>query len=410
MPKIKFPVELFIALRYLKSGKKGLFSLLTSLIAVGGTMLGTAALIITLAVMSGFQTDIRNKILGIQPHIIVMNNSGYYIEDVKDSEEKIKQNKEVSGTSPFIYRQAIIRSVDSSATLGLLIKAADLKKEQEITGLLDKAVDLNENFDGTLKNREIILGNELAKNLTLAAGDEVLLMFPSNFASVPKMYKFIVAAIIHSGMYDYDSSLGFIDIEAARDMFSLRDYASGISVRAVNFNKVENLAAQLQKDLGGSFLVRPWTELNRNLFAALKLEKTMMFLILGLIILVAAFNIISNLLLLSAQKFKEIGILSAIGYSRFQIAKIFFYEGFIIGALGAVLGILFGISVSLLLKYFDFFELPQGIYYVEKLPVAVLPQDIVLVSLCAFIITALAGLYPAYQVSKLDPLEAMRNG
>lgn len=410
MPKIKFPVELFIALRYLKSGKKGLFSLLTSLIAVGGTMLGTAALIITLAVMSGFQTDIRNKILGIQPHIIVMNNSGYYIEDVKDSEEKIKQNKEVSGTSPFIYRQAIIRSVDSSATLGLLIKAADLKKEQEITGLLDKAVDLNENFDGTLKNREIIVGNELAKNLTLAAGDEVLLMFPSNFASVPKMYKFTVAAIIHSGMYDYDSSLGFIDIEAARDMFSLRDYASGISVRAVNFNKVENLAAQLQKDLGGSFLVRPWTELNRNLFAALKLEKTMMFLILGLIILVAAFNIISNLLLLSAQKFKEIGILSAIGYSRFQIAKIFFYEGFIIGALGAVLGILFGISVSLLLKYFDFFELPQGIYYVEKLPVAVLPQDIVLVSLCAFIITALAGLYPAYQVSKLDPLEAMRNG
>ena len=169
-------------------------------------------------------------------------------------------------------------------------------------------------------------------------------------------------------------------------------------------------ASQLQKDLSYPYRVKAWIEMNRNLFSALKLEKIMMFLILGLIILVAAFNIISNLLLLSVQKSKEIGIMSAMGFSKFSISKIFFYEGLIVGSCGTALGITFGLVVSFVLKYFNIFKLPKGIYYVDKLPVTVIPADIVMVAASAFIITVAAGIYPAYQVSKLEPLEAIRYG
>jgi lipoprotein-releasing system permease protein len=338
-----------------------------------------------------------------------MKLDGYYIDNAADIEKKIKTNKDVVGTSPFIYRQAIIRNMDSSASVGLLIKAVDLKKENDMTGLLNHIEESDINFNGKLNDKSIVLGSELARNLAVSTGNEVLLMFPVSFTDIPKMYKFKVVAIIHSGMYDYDASLGFIDIKAARIMFSMKNSVSGISVQAKYLNKAESLAKEIGDNLGENYLIRAWTEMNKNLFLALKLEKVMMFLILGLIILVAAFNIISNLLLLSVQKSKEIGILSALGFSRFSIAKIFFYEGLIVGLSGSILGVIFGVSVSALLKYFDLIELPHGVYYIEKLPIAILPTDIISVALCAFIITLLAGLYPAYQVSKLDPLKAMRD-
>ncbi|MDR0822255.1 MAG: ABC transporter permease [Endomicrobium sp.] len=404
----KKSVELFIAFRYLKSGKKTFFSLLTNLIAIGGTTLGVMALIITLAVMSGFQTDIRNKILGIQPQIVVTKSDGYYIDDVKKLEEKIKENNAVSGVSPFIYRQGIIRNIESGATTGVLIKAVDFKKEIDMLEISKTIEESDIDFSGDLGERDIVLGNELAKHILAYAGSEVLLTFPANFASVPKMYKFKVAAVIHSGMFDYDSSLGFMDIKSAQKLFDMGVSVSGISVQTENLDNAVSVAAQIQKELGTVYLSRAWIELNKNLFSALKLEKIMMFLILGLIILVAAFNIISNLLLLSAQKSKEIGIMSAIGFSKFSISKIFFYEGLIVGFAGSILGIFFGVSISLILKYSDLIKLPQGVYYIDRLPVAIIPSDIFMVGICAFIITVLAGIYPAYQVSKFDPLKAMR--
>jgi lipoprotein-releasing system permease protein len=401
-------VELFIAFRYLKSGKKTFFSLLTTLIAVGGTMLGVAALIITLSVMSGFQTDIRDKILGIQPQIMVVGSDGHYIGNIANLENKIKEVKGVKEVSPFIYRQGIIRNTDGGATTGILIKAVDLKKENEMTALLSSIEESDFGFDGSLDKRDIVLGSELAKQISAFAGSEVLLMFPSNFAEVPKMYKFSVAAIIHSGMFDYDSSLGFMDLKSAQELFLLQELVSGIGVQTESFEKAPLISSLIQKQVGVNYISRAWIEMNKNLFSALKLEKIMMFLILGLIILVAAFNIISNLLLLSAQKSREIGILSALGFSKTSISKIFFYEGLIVGFAGSCLGIIFGVSVALILKHFDIFKLPEGVYYIDRLPIAIIPLDIITVGLCAFVITVLAGIYPAYQVSKLDPLKAMR--
>ena len=405
------PVEFFIAFRYLKARKKGFFSLLTTFIAIGGTSLGVAALVVTLAVMSGFQGDIRNKILGIQPHIVVIRIDGELFKDYLQIENKIKTNNAVLNVSPFIYKQGVIRSLGSAASTGVVIKAINYENEDSMLGLSKQITIADINFNGKkIGEKSIILGNELAKGIAVGAGDEVFLMFPGDFRSIPKMYKFTVSAVVQSGMYDFDSSLGFIDLEEGQKLFSMQDEITGFDVNTNDFDRAVTTASRLQKDLSYPYRVKAWIEMNRNLFSALKLEKIMMFLILGLIILVAAFNIISNLLLLSVQKSKEIGIMSAMGFSKFSISKIFFYEGLIVGSSGTALGITFGLVVSFVLKYFNIFKLPKGIYYVDKLPVTVIPADIVMVAASAFIITVAAGIYPAYQVSKLEPLEAIRYG
>ena len=405
------PVEFFVALRYLKARKKGFFSLLTTFIAIGGTTLGVSALVITLAIMSGFQNDIRSKILGIQSHIIVTKTDGGSFEDYISIENKIKVNKSVVSVSPFIYKQGVIRSLESAASTGVIIKAIDYVKENAVLNFSKQITISDINFDGKkIGERSIILGSELAKKVDASAGDQVILMFPGSFGNVPKMYKFSVVALIQSGMYDLDSSLGFIDLEEGQKLFAMPKSATGIDVHTNNFDTAVATAWQLQKEIFYPYKAKAWIEMNKNLFSALKLEKIMMFIILGLIILVAAFNIISNLLLLSVQKSKEIGIMSAMGFSKFSIAKVFFYEGLIVGSIGTILGIITGLSVSAVLKYFDIFKLPRGVYYVDKLPVAIIPTDIVMVALSAFVITMISGIYPAYQVSKLDPLEAIRYG
>jgi lipoprotein-releasing system permease protein len=406
---MRMPTELFIAFRYLKARKKGFFAFLTTLIAIGGTTLGVAALVITLSVMSGFQKDIRDKILGIQPHIVMTRIDGDAFTGYKEIGEKLKENKNVAAISAFIYRQGIIRSVGTAASTGIIVKAVNYKDEDAMTGLSKQIQVSDMDFDG-LKDGEMVLGSEIAKSISATAGDEIVLMFPSNFGSMPKMYKFKIMALFHSGMYDFDSSLAFIDLAYAQNIFSMESEVSGISMQTQSFDKAVSTAREIQKEFTYPYRVKAWIELNKNLFSALKLEKIMMFLILGLIILVAAFNIISNLLLLSVQKSKEIGIMSAVGFSKASIAKIFFFEGMIVGSIGTALGLLLGTGISFVLKYFEIFKLPQGIYYVDKLPIAIIPWDIFSVALCAFIITVIAGIYPAYQVSKLDPLEAIRYG
>jgi lipoprotein-releasing system permease protein len=401
-------VEFFIALRYLKA-KKRFSSLITTFIAVSGTTLGVAALVVTLAVMSGFQNDIRNKILGIQPHMVIVKIDGESFKDYLKIEDKIKTNSDVLSASPFIYKQGIIRSLGLSTSL--IIKAVNYKNENSMLDLSKRITVSDMSFNGEkIGEKSIILGSELAKNIVVSAGNKVVLMFPSNFADIPKMHEFTVSAVVQSGMYDFDSSLGFIYLEEGQKLFSMQDEITGFDIHISNFDKAVTVAAALQKDLSYPYRVKTWIEMNKNLFSALKLEKIMMFLILGLIILVAAFNIVSNLLLLSVQKSKEIGIMSAMGFSKFSISKIFFYEGLIVGSSGTVLGIMSGLAVSFLLKCFNIFKLPKGIYYVDKLPITVMPTDIIMIATCAFIITAVAGIYPAYKVSKLEPLEAIKHG
>ncbi|MDR3281705.1 MAG: ABC transporter permease [Endomicrobium sp.] len=404
------PVEFFVAMRYLKASKKNFFSLLTTFIAIGGTALGVAALVVTLAIMSGFQKDIRDKILGVQSHIIVTKIDGESFKNYLLVKNKIKTNKSVVEVAPFIYRQGIIRSLNSPTSIGVVIKAVEYKSEDSMLNFSKKIIISDEKFfEGKrIGKKSIILGNELAKNINVNAGDEVILMFPENFSNIPKMYMFTVLAIVRFGMYEFDSTLGFIDLDEGQRLFSMQGDITGLDVHTNNFYKVATTASELEKDFSSSYSVKTWIDMNKNLFSALRIEKVMMFLILGLIILVAAFNIISNLLLLSVQKLKEIGIMSAMGFSKFSISKIFFYEGISVGFTGTILGIILGLLISLALRHLDIFKLPKGVYYVDKLPVVIIPTDVLTVAMSAFLISVISGIYPAYQISKLDPLKAIK--
>ncbi|GHT50398.1 ABC transporter permease [Endomicrobiia bacterium] len=404
-------IEFFIAVRYLRVSKKGFFSLLTTLIAIGGTTLGVAALVITLAVMSGFQSSIRNNILGKQPHIVVARTDNKSFKDYLSIEDTIKTNKSVVSVFPFIEKQGIVRGKESNISTGIIIKAVDYENESNTLNFSKQIKVSSMNFDGKkIGNKSIILGNEIAKCIHASVGDEVVLMFPENFSSMPKMYLFNVSAVMQSGSPGFSSFSGLIDLHEGQRLFSIPNAVTGLDIHTKNFDRASATASQLQSVLSYPYVARAWTDMYKNFLSALKLEKIMMFLILGLIILVAAFNIISNLLLLSIQKSKEIGIMSAMGFSKTSISKIFFYEGLIIGSIGTILGIISGLAISLVLKYFDIFKLPKGVYNVDKLPVAIVPSDVFMIAASAFVITVIAGIYPAYQVSKLDPIEAIRYG
>ncbi|MDD2523932.1 MAG: ABC transporter permease [Endomicrobiia bacterium] len=402
--------ELFIACRYLKARKKGFFAFLTTLIAIGGTTLGVCALVITLAVMSGFQRDIRAKILGIQPHIYLSRVDGAVFDNYKDIIQDLRGIQYVKSMSPYIFGQSIIKKQGYTSGTGALIKGVDYKAENSMIDITDKLLPDNLLANNTIKKNGIILGSEIAKSINVTVGENVIAMFPSQLSSIPKMKKFQVEAIFHSGMYEYDTTLAYVDINTADEMFSFEGGVSGIAIMTTNFEKAVEYSKDLQIKLSYPYRTKSWIEMNKNLFSALKLEKIMMFIILALIIIVASFNIISNTLLLSVEKSKEVGILSAMGFSKFSISKIFFYEGIIVGSVGTVLGLMVGLLISYGLKNFDIFKLPQGVYYVDKLPVMIIPFDIISVCLCAFFITILSGLYPAYQVAKLEPLEAIKYG
>ncbi|MBN1621319.1 MAG: ABC transporter permease [Endomicrobiales bacterium] len=401
------PLELFIAWRYIKARRRGVFTLLTTLIAIGGITLGVAALIITLSVMSGFHKDIKEKILGLQPHLVVLKHNLEPFSEYNAILQIIKDNKEVNTTSPFIYGQILLRS--KHQTTGAVLKGIEWSEEIKLTKI-DKLIKESDiQFDG-LKDNEIILGNELAQNLRVNAGQDVILMSPGQMNLVPVMRKFKVAALFHSGMYEYDTNLAYITLKSAQQFFDMGDSITGLGVSIKNFEKAEKLESFFKTRLSFPYSVRSWQSMNHNLFAALKLEKIMMFIILTLIILVAAFNIISNLILLTVEKAKEIGILSAIGLKRYTISKIFFYEGIIIGFSGIFLGVLLGIVISLLLKNYQFIQLPPDIYYLDTLPVRILYGDVLSVILATILITLLSVIYPAYQSTKTDPLETIRYG
>jgi len=401
-------LEMFFAWRYLKARRKGVFTFLTTLIAIGGITLGVAALIITLAVMTGFHCDIREKILGVQPHLIVLRDDQLPLSEYVEIDARITANSQVAAVAPFVYGQIIL--MNNHATSGALVKGVDLKAEERLVPLKRLLVGRQAALIERLGDHDIILGQELARSIGVKSGQDVILMTPSRIALVPRMEKFNVAGVFHSGMYEYDSSLSYIALSSAQKLFGTGNAVSGIGISLKQPERAGLVEKELQEQLSYPYLVRSWERMNHNLFAALKLEKIMMFIILALIILVAAFNIISNLLLLTVEKAKEIGILSSLGIGRNRIARIFFFEGMIIGVAGILSGVGLGAGVSLMLGKYQFIHLPADVYYLETLPVRVVAADVFSVIGATLAITIAAAIYPAYQVTKLDPLEAIRYG
>lgn len=403
--------EIFIVKRYLATRRKQIFTLFTTLVAVGGIALGVCALVITLSIMNGFQNEIREKILGIQAHIILLPNDKKMFNPSPEIFNKVVNLPEVIAGSPFVYGQTLLRSIRLGRAVGAVLKGIIPEEEIRVTNLIQKS---QPTVWATLNSSEpkIILGKELARNLGVFPGEEIFLLSPqeTNFtgAILPKIEKFRVSGIFESGMYEYDNSLAYISLKKAQEIFNLGENISGYQLKIKDIYQADRLANKIEKLLGSSVWTRPWTKMNKNLFSALKLEKIMMFIVLTLIILVAAFNIFSTLMLMTMEKIKDIAVLQALGAQKKNILRIFLYEGLSIGILGILSGSILGIVISKLLDRYQFIKLPADVYYIQTIPVEIVPLDILFISLSALLISLLSTIYPSYKASRINPAEALR--
>jgi lipoprotein-releasing system permease protein len=404
--------ELFIAGKYLKARRKEGFISLITFLSIAGVTLGVMALVVVIAVMSGAETDFRKRILGLEPHILVMNYSGKFDQDPHIL-PALNQRKNVKGATPILFAQAMIRSSHSFS--GVMVRGIDPETGSSlIKGFNFKQLKQkfnNERLNGSLPG--IILGRELASSIGVIKGDKVILMSPNGIVSpmghIPSMKRFVVADTFNSGMYEYDSSMAYVHLKQAQHLTGVKNKVSAIGIWIEDVFNVKSVKESLTDLFKSPFYLRDWMDINKSLFSALKLEKTAMFIILTLIILVAAFNIASALIMMVMEKTKDIAVLKAMGATNKSIRKIFIFKGMIIGFLGTFIGTLSGVIICFILKKYDFIKLPDA-YPFSTLPVQLEYLDVLVIALSAIIICFFSTLYPSYKASRMDPVEALRYG
>ena len=417
--------ELFISLRHLKAKRSQKFISLNTWISVGGVALGVMALIVVIAVMSGFGKDLRDKILGTNSHIVVTNITRTGMEDYEAIIEKVKKAKGVNAAAPFILNQVML--THGGNAMGVVVRGLDPELEAGVSDLKKNLVQgslemLGGPAKSTGKPRRagIILGKELARRLGVQRDDVVSMVAPASRVTpmglIPKIKLFKVVGFFESGMFEYDSNLAFISIYSAQKFFSMKGKVSGIEIRVEDIEQADQVAAEIQQSLGFPYYARDWMQMNKNLFSALRLEKIVMFIILILIILVAAFNIVSTLFMVVMEKNKEIAILKSMGASRSSIMKIFSYQGLIIGIVGTAVGCVGGFTVvpnlneivGFIEDLFGITAFPSDVYYLDKIPSDIQYFDSFLIVVFSIVICFLASLYPAWRASRLDPVEGLR--
>jgi len=388
--------ESWISFRYLVSRRREKFISIISFISITGVAVGVTALIVVLAVMSGFDNDLREKIVGTNSHIVIEKDGG--IEDYDALIQKVNEMPHVIAGSPFVNGQALIREKDQ--VIGVIFRGIDPERERSVTNIEEYLQE------GTLslEKDSVLIGRELAWRLNLKVGDAISLIS----AATPKPRPFRVSGIFYSGMFDYDMNLVFTSIEGAQEFYAVDGLAGGIGVKVDDAYRANRIKDEIQEGIGYDYWVRSWADLNKNLFSALRLEKITMFIILALIVVVACFNIISTLIMMVMEKTRDIGILKSIGATNSSIKKIFILNGFFIGFLGTALGAAGGFILCYLLKTYQFVKLPREIYYIDRLPVNLNVTDAAVVIAAAIAISLVSTLYPAWQAARMEPVEALR--
>jgi lipoprotein-releasing system permease protein len=421
------PYELFVGLRYLKAKRKSTFISIITVISTAGVALGVMALIVVLAVMTGFEEDLTEKILGTNAHIVVLKSNGE-MADYKELMGKLKGLGGVTAATPFIYNQVMLSTGRNVS--GVVLRGIETKSDIQVTNLSrsmieGKLSDLDKGPAAPVAGSEpplpgVVIGKELAGHLNLYLGDTVNVISPlgniTPLGMIPKMKRYRVTGIFNTGMFEYDSTLAYVALGEAQSFLGMGDTVTGIQLKVTDVYKTGDIVRNINRNIGFPYYARDWMQMNKNILFALKTEKMVMFIILTLIVLVAAFGIASTLFMVVMEKTKDIAILKSMGATGNSIMRIFVLEGLIIGVTGTLVGVMGGLLVALNLEPivgfvqrvtgFEFFS--KDVYYLDRFPSLVIPGDVLLISVTAVIISFLATLYPSWQASRMAPAEALR--
>lgn len=405
----------------MRSRRRETFISLITVISVLGVMIGVMTLNVVMAVMTGFEETLRDRLLGINAHVALMVGTGDYL--VKDYEKVIDQVKDDEGivaAAPAVYGEVMVTS--GRRVSGVVVRGIDPDRaggvidiQQYVTrgslGALKTSHRLQEE-ERTVSLSGVIVGERLAAQIGVMPGDPIQVISPLGKASVmgmiPKVRRFIIVGFFKSGMHEYDAKLVYMNLPDAQSFFELGDAVSNIEIRVRDVYQAEEVAKRIQQKLGFPYGAQDWTRLWPNLFSALKLEKTVYFLVLLLMVIIGAFNIISTLIMVVMEKKKDIAVLQSMGASRRSIRRIFLIKGCIIGAVGTLLGVLFGYGICLLIATYQFIELPEGVFLISTVPVRIQLSNFILVGLASFLVCLLASIYPARHAAKMDPVEIIR--
>jgi lipoprotein-releasing system permease protein len=408
--------ELLIGLRYTRAQRRNHFISFISMISMLGIALGVAALIIVLSVMNGFQKEIRARILGITPHLQVTSESGQ-VTDWHPILNIVSAHSDVQAASPYVTGQGML-SQDENVQ-GIMVRGILPEGEEKLTGLGEKmkAGKLTGLHAGEFG---IVLGSDLAHSLGVSVGGTVLLITPQGQITpagmIPRLKQFHVVGIFEIGMSPYDNALALIHLNDAQKLYRMGDAVSGISARLKDLDRARRVAMELEGQLPTNLFATDWTRQNANYFRAVQMEKKMMFIILSLIVAVAAFNIVSTLVMAVTDKQADIAILRTLGASPASIMKIFMVQGVLIGLVGALIGVISGIIIALNIgTIVPFIEhilgvqfLAKDVYFITDLPSDLQKSDVIVVAAFSFVISIVATLYPSWRASKIQPAEALR--
>lgn len=415
--------ELFVGLRYLKAHRGQRFLSLITWIAVGGVAVGVMALLVVLAVMSGFERDLRAKILGVNAHVWVLKFGERGLDDPERVLGEVRATPGVVAAVPFTFHQVMLSTARTAA--GAVLRGMDLA---EAAAVMDLPRAIKEADPRTLAREPgaggerlrlapegILLGRTLAANLGVRPGDSVMVLSPQGtmltpFGLAPRLRPFTVGGIFDVGMHEYDSGLALVNLATAQRLFQMGGAVSGIEVKVEDLGRAAATARAIQARLGFPYGTRDWLQMNRNLWAALQLEKLAMFVILLFIVMVAAFNIVSTLTMGVMDKGAAIGILRSMGATARGVMRIFMVQGIVIGAAGTLLGALLGGLICWLQATYQIVQLKGDVYFLSVLPIQVRPWDVAGVVMASLGLSFLATLYPSWKAARLDPVAAIRYG
>jgi lipoprotein-releasing system permease protein len=416
--RLKLPYEWQIGWRYTRASKRttgnGFISFI-ALVSMSGIALGVAALIVVLSVMNGFQKEVRDRMLSVLAHVEIFSPTGS-MPNWQLTAQEARKNPEVIGAAPYVEAQALLTR--QGAVSGVALRGVEPSLEPQVS---DIGKEMRAGALANLKPGEfgIVLGRDLATNLGVMDGDKITLVAPEGTITpagmMPRLKQFTVVGIFESGHYEYDSTLALISIQDAQALFRL-PAPTGVRLRLKDMQRAPEVARQLAHTLSGDLYIRDWTQQNKTWFSAVQIEKRMMFIILTLIIAVAAFNLVSSLVMTVTDKQADIAILRTLGAQPGSIMKIFVVQGVTIGFIGTALGVTLGCLIAwsipwlvpMIEQLFHVQFLPPSVYFISELPSELVASDVIRIGVIAFLLSSLATLYPSYRGAKVRPAEALR--